>query len=219
MVFRRRDRRGILKILWNAIYPKGGWARAYEYVKHRLRRLPGTPEQIARGVFAGVFTSFTPFYGMHFIVAAIVAVASRGSVLAALLGTFFGNPLTYVPIGAVSLWLGNLMLGREASDSFHGSFGRKFFDAGADLWYNFLAIFTSAEAEWAGLFRFWDKIFLPWLVGGIIPGVITGVIFYYLSVPVIRVYKNRRKGRFAERLAELRQKAKLRRDDDTTGDT
>ncbi|MGB0798882.1 MAG: DUF2062 domain-containing protein, partial [Planktomarina sp.] len=100
MVFRRRDRRGVIRAIWEVIYPKGGWTRAYTYVKHRLHRLPGTPEQIARGIAVGVFTSFTPFYGLHFLVAAGLALMLRGSVLAALLGTFFGNPLTYIPIGA-----------------------------------------------------------------------------------------------------------------------
>ena len=35
--------RAIAEFLW----PRGGWARAYYYVKHRLKRLPDTPERIA----------------------------------------------------------------------------------------------------------------------------------------------------------------------------
>ena len=96
-MFKRRNKRGVIRATWEFIWPRGGWARAYEYIKHRLRRLPGTPEQIARGVWAGVFASFTPLYGLHFIVAALIAVVARGSVIASLIATFFGNPLTYVP--------------------------------------------------------------------------------------------------------------------------
>ncbi|MEL6961065.1 MAG: DUF2062 domain-containing protein, partial [Pseudomonadota bacterium] len=61
MVFKRRDPkpflRGALELLW----PRGGWARAFHYVRHRLRRIPDSPERIARGIWAGVFTTFSPF--------------------------------------------------------------------------------------------------------------------------------------------------------------
>jgi uncharacterized protein (DUF2062 family) len=46
------------------------------------------------------------------------------------------------------------------------------------------------------------------MVGALIPGVITGLICYYLSVPVIRAYQKRRnKGVLKARLARLKQKA------------
>ena len=112
MVFKRRDRRPIWKVVVDFIYPRGGWTRAATYVKYRLRRLPDTPEKISRGVWAGVFAAFTPFYGMHFLVAFILARLMRGNVIAALMATFFGNPLTYVPIGVAALWTGHWLLGR-----------------------------------------------------------------------------------------------------------
>ena len=99
VVFKRRTPKTWLAAIRDFFWPRGGWTRAFHYVKHRLRRLPDSPERIARGIWAGVFTTFTPFYGMHFVVAAILALFMRGNILAALMGTFFGNPLTYVPIG------------------------------------------------------------------------------------------------------------------------
>ena len=97
--------------MWEFFYPRGGWARAFEYVKLRLNRLPGSPEQIARGIWAGVFASFTPFFGLHFLLSALIAVILRGNILAALLGTFIGNPLTYVPIAWVGIQSGHMILG------------------------------------------------------------------------------------------------------------
>ena len=61
MVFKRRDRRAVINIMRDLLWPKGGWSRAFQYVKHRVRRLPDTPERIARGIWVGVFTTFTPF--------------------------------------------------------------------------------------------------------------------------------------------------------------
>ena len=103
MVFKRRDPKPFLRAVKEFLWPRGGWSRAFHYVKHRMRRLPDDPERIARGIWVGVFTTFTPFYGVHFIVAAVLARIMQANMLAALMSTFFGNPLTYVPIGLVSL--------------------------------------------------------------------------------------------------------------------
>lgn len=194
------------------VYPRGGWARAFHYVKHRVRRLPGSPERIARGVWAGVFTTFTPFYGLHFIVAAVIARVMQGNILAALMATFFGNPLTYVPIGLISLKTGNWLLGTEFQDGVHRSFGGKFVDAGRDLKDNIVALVTGRELDWSGLAVFYDQVFFPYLVGGIIPGIVASTIAYYLSVPLIRAYQKRRKGAIKAKLEAIKQKAAARTD-------
>jgi uncharacterized protein (DUF2062 family) len=204
VVFKRRDRRPVWQVVVDFFYPRGGWVRAFEYVKHRVRRLPDTPEKISRGIWAGVFVAFTPFYGLHFICAALLAKLMRGNILASLLATFFGNPLTYLPIAATSLWFGHLILGRRPTDGIERSLGKKFTEAWADLWHNLKAIFTDETMEWAGLVRFHDDVFLPYLVGGLIPGVITASIVYGLSVPVIRAYQNRRRKKLEAKLAQLR---------------
>ena len=69
------------------------------------------------GISAGVFASFTPFYGLHFIIAIIIAKLIKGNILASLSGTFFGNPLTYVPIGIVSLKMGHFIMGTNQPTS------------------------------------------------------------------------------------------------------
>ena len=208
MVFKRRDRRSIWATVREALWPRGGWARAARYVQHRLHRLPDPPERIARGIFAGVLTTFTPFYGLHFVTAAIIAWVMRGNILAALLSTFFGNPLTYVPIGVVSMKTGYWLLGLGEVAHAHGSIGHKFAKAGEDLWRNLGALFTGAEPNWTGLRLFYDEVFFPYMVGGILPGIIAGLICYYVSVPVIRAYQNRRKGVLKAKLAALKKKKK-----------
>ncbi|SEP83198.1 DUF2062 domain-containing protein [Thalassovita taeanensis] len=209
MVFKRRDRRPIWQIVLEFFWPRGGWGRAARYVKHRLHRLPDPPEKIARGIFAGVFTTFTPFYGIHFVVAGGLALIMRGNVLAALLGTFFGNPLTYLPIGVISMRMGYFLLGRGPHDGeeVHRSLGGKFLDAGADLKDNFVAMFTDRDMDWHNLGVFYHEVFFPYMIGGIIPGLIAGLIAYYLSVPLIRAYQKRRKGVLKAKLAALKKKA------------
>lgn len=196
----------------DTLWPRGGWSRAFQYVQYRLRRLPGTPETIARGIWAGVFTAFTPFYGLHFLIAAILARLMQGNMLAALLGTFFGNPLTYVPIAVVALETGHFMLGGDFTDRGEGKIWRAFGDAGHDLWYNFKALFTEAEADWSGWAVFNQEVFWPYFIGGIIPGIIAATVCYYLSVPVIRAYQKRRRGIISAKFAVLKKKAAERAD-------
>lgn len=194
------------------LYPRGGWARAFHYVKHRVRRLPDSPERIARGIWAGVFTTFTPFYGFHFLVAFLIARIMRGNILAAIMATFFGNPLTYVPIGVISLQTGHWLLGTGRGDVSGRSFGGKFVDAWRDLKFNFMTLFNDNVPDWDGLTAFYHQIFYPYMIGGLIPGVITASICYYLSVPLIHAYKKRRIARIRAKFAAIKEKAAAKAD-------
>lgn len=215
-MFKRRDRRPIWQIVISVLYPRGGWGRAAQYVKHRLRRLPDTPEKISRGIAAGVFTSFTPFYGLHFIIAAVSARLVRGNILAALLGTFFGNPLTYIPIGVASLGTGYWMLGRpfntavfgigERQDNSFCALGCRFGNAFGDIWHNLKAIFTPERADWHGLSDFYFEVFYPYIIGSVIPGAICALVSYYLSVPLIAAYQKRRRSALRAKLDQLKKK-------------
>ena len=226
-MFKRRDRRPIWRIVVDFVYPRGGWSRAFEYVKHRVRRLPDTPEKISRGIAAGVFAAFTPFYGLHFIFAALLARLMRGNILAALLATFFGNPLTYIPIGVASLGTGYWLLGIPFNPALLG-FGRRlqhdyctlgcrFGNAFSDITHNLWAIFTPSKADWRGVIDFYWDIFFPYMIGGIIPGLICGGICYYISVPVITAYQNRRRKALQNKLGQLTKKPNP--EDDGTGGT
>lgn len=194
------------------VYPKGGWTRAFHYMKHRVRRLPDTPERIARGIWAGVFASFTPFYGLHFLIAFLLARLMRANILAALSGTFFGNPLTYVPIGVISLKTGHFLLGTRFDEGEHRSFFGKFADAGQDLKNNLCALFTDVDADWRGLQVFYDEIFYPYLIGGLIPGVVFATASYFLALPLIRAYQLRRRARIKAKFEEIKKKAQAEAD-------
>ncbi|MGI9368700.1 MAG: DUF2062 domain-containing protein [Ruegeria sp.] len=210
MVFKRRDRRPPVQIASEFVYPRGGWTRAFHYVKHRVRRLPDTPERIARGIGAGVFASFTPFYGMHFFIAVLLARLINGNMLAALSGTFFGNPLTYVPIGVVSLKTGHFLLGTEFVEGETKGLMRNFANALSDLKNNFVAMFTDRIADWDGLSEFYQEVFFPYMIGGIVPGIVAGFICYYLSLPVTRTYQQRRRAKIKAKFDEIKRLAEAK---------
>lgn len=181
------------------VYPTGGFLRAIQYVRLRLTRLPDEPHRIARGVFCGVFMSFTPFFGLHFLGAGLMAWLIRGNILAALLATFVGNPLTTPFVAITSVEFGHWLLGIESPLTFL-SIVEAFGNAGRELWQNFLAIFTDAHTHWGSLKRFFDTIFLPYLVGGILPGLVVSLLFYWGTIPLVRAYQKIRANKLRERV-------------------
>ncbi|WP_299566433.1 DUF2062 domain-containing protein [uncultured Sulfitobacter sp.] len=206
MIFKRRDPKPFLRSVAEFLWPRGGWTRAFHYVKHRMRRLPDSPERIARGIWAGVFTTFTPLFGMHFVVAALLARVMKGNILASLMATFVGNPLTFVFIALASLKSGHWILGTELEQGELRALSTKFSDAGVDLWQNFLSIFTSAQMDWSGLAIFSRDVFYPYLIGGILPGIFFATLSYYLMVPILRAYQKRRKGLIKAKFEALKAK-------------
>jgi uncharacterized protein (DUF2062 family) len=213
MVFRRRDRRSPWRAALEAVRPRGGWRRAIEYIKHRLRRLPDSPEKIGRGMAAGVFISFTPFYGFHFIGGLLIAWAIRGNLLASMIGTFVNNFVTLVPISAMAMGLGYWILGDDLRPGKVEELGRIFAEAGRDLWHNVWALFTPETMDWAGLHLFFRDVFWPYLVGGLGPGLLVALVSYWLTVPLVRAYQAARRKALEERLAQrLRPPGPGRRD-------
>ena len=209
----KRNPRSYLRTVAEFFYPRGGWYRASRYVIYRVRRLPDPAHRISRGIAAGIFASFTPFFGMHFLTAAIISWVMRGNVLAALLATFVGNPLTFPLIAEVSVNLGNAMLG-QPSNVHLPEIISQFAAATTDFWSNIKAPFTDHVVDWSRLSEFFHRVFIPYLVGCIIPGIIAGTIGYILSNPVIHAYQRRRIKKMKDR---YEKRLRSRRDD--TGDT
>jgi len=218
LVFRRKNKLGWWQALRQILYPRGGWSRAISYLGHRLSRIKDSPHKISRGIAAGVFVSFTPFFGFHFLLAAIIAFVIRGNVLSAILATFFGNPLTFPFISGGSLWFGTFLLGRDFSEGQFRSSRNSFNEVMHELYENIKSIFNSTTAQWSETSEFfitlWGNIsefinifLFPYFVGGIIPGVFFGVLFYFSSVPIIAVYQNRRTGKIKQKWEKLKKRA------------
>jgi hypothetical protein len=202
-VFRRRTPKTWIIWFWHLLWPDGGWNRAFEYIKYRMKRLPDSPKRISIGISAGVFASFTPFYGLHFFIAIIIAKLLRGNMLAALSGTFFGNPLTYVPIGVISLSVGHFILGTNQPTS--EEIIEIFVGAWDDFGDNLIALYVNEVMTWTRFEVFLNKVLLPYSIGCIIPGLIASGVSYYLCFPLILAFKNRRQNIF-KKLSKYRKK-------------
>lgn len=204
MVFRRRTPLSLLQRLRSALLPPGGWGRSFRYLRHRAGRLPDAPHRIARGIACGVFASFTPLFGLHFFLAVLLAWIARGNVIAALIGTAAGNPLTFPFIAVLSIDLGHMILDSRADGVPMSQIMTAFGQAGDEIFRNIRAIFGSEEMRWDRLERFFRGVFLPYLVGGLGPGIIAATAAYWLSLPALSGYQ---KLRTARREAMARKQA------------
>ncbi len=171
MLFKRREAESFLGRMRVHLWPRRSWSRSSRYVVYRLRRLSDTPHAVALGFAVGVFSALTPFIGTHLVMAVFVAWVIGGSVVAAVLGTFFGNPLTYPAIWFATYQLGNFMLGATAEPK---------------------PIDLSAGIFQSSLDQLWP-ILKPMALGCIPLGLAFGALSYVLVKPMVVAYKNRRR--------------------------
>ena len=178
------------------MWPRRGWRRALEYVWHRMSRLSGTPHSIALGFAAGVFASFTPFMGFHFVIGFAIAFALGGSLVASAFGTFFGNPLTFPFIWILTYKLGAFLLGIDGTADVE-------MDLPATAWW---MLFNDPSALWAKFLEELWPVIRPMTVGGVPLGTTVGCFLYFPVKYMVRVYQSRRKQKLAER-AELQKRS------------
>lgn len=178
MLFKRREKRPFMEKARAWVAPRRGWRRVIDYWRHRMKRLPDSPTRIALGFACGVYTSFTPFFGLHFLVAAGLAWVLRGNILASAIGTFVGNPVTFPFIAATCLELGVLITGGVIARDIE------------DLPFTDMAILFLSNIE---------KMVFPYFVGGLAPGIGCAVASYFIVKPVVAGYQKRRRARLLAR--------------------
>jgi hypothetical protein len=153
-MFGRRNPLPVHHRVWSVVWPKAGWRRASRYMAHRVRRLPGTPYRIAAGVASGAAVSFTPFIGLHFVAAALLALLLRGNVVASAIGTAVGNPWTFPFIWTWIYTLGQWLMGADAASDFPATLDMDYiFERPLDvLWPMTLGALPTAVVAWIVIF-------------------------------------------------------------------
>lgn len=205
MVFKRRDKPPLSARLREAVLPRRGWRRGIEYIAHRIRRLPDSPHRIALGFSCGVMMSFTPFFGLHLVGSMALAWLIGGNVLAAAIGQVVGNPFTLPFIAWISMTLGRRILGTGLTGRDFERVLHAFTLAAQGLWETFLSLFGLGESQWQKITLIWSEVMLPYFVGGLLPGLATSIVFYYLVRALVAAYQSARRRRAQRpRLADTR---------------
>ena len=146
----------------------------------RLLAIDDPPERTALAFSIGVFIAFSPFLGLHTIMATLLAFLFKFNKIAIYTGTFLNNPfLTLVPIIIVSYGVGAFILGRPLGIP----------PEGVELLKN-PAIFSS---------DYYRKVFVqswyivyPFAIGGMVLSVVCSVVAYPLTLRALRAYRRRR---------------------------
>ena len=175
--------------LKNWLWPRRGIRRAWMYAWHRVVRISASPHVIAIGFAAGAFASFTPFVGLHFIVAGLLAIVVGGNVLASALGTFVGNPITFPFIWYATYNLGGLFLGYERRENIDISLPEG----------TFAKLFTAPGGSFQMIWELIGPVVTPMFFGGLPLGLMIAAIGYFAVYPGVDSYQRRRRHRLAVR--------------------
>ena len=199
-MFKRRERRSIFRFFYEVIFSFKGISRAIEYVAIRLKRIPDTPHKISLGMSCGIFASFTPLFGLHFLIAGLLSYLLRANVLASLIGTFVGNPITFPIITVFNLKLGEWILG---SSEYSSGDGGKIFEGFLDfiflIYKSFFTEGSIGENNVPRMNEFLNGVFIPYSLGGLIFGIFIAVISYFLLRPLVATYQKKRSALKAKR--------------------
>ncbi len=134
-----------------------------------LLKLNNTPHDIALGVSVGVFIAILPIYGFHTLVMIIAAILiRRANKIAIFLGTNISLPPTLPFITWVGYDIGRAVLNRGY-----------------------------APLSWSDFrymsFQKFIRLYPPLFLGSIILGIICAVVFYILTLIVLKILKKRHK--------------------------
>ena len=206
-MFKRRERRSIFRFFYEVVFSLKGISRAIEYVGIRLKRIPDTPHKISLGMSCGIFASFTPLFGLHFLIAGLLSYLLRANVLASLIGTFVGNPITFPIITVFNLKFGEWLLG---SSEYSSGDGGKIFEGFLDfiflIYKSFFTEGSIGENSVPRMNEFLNGVFIPYSLGGLILGVFSAIISYFLLRSLVSTYQKKR-----DALKAKRSKKKLMR--------
>ena len=95
MPFGRKKKKRLITSILNFIKIFFAFSRTKKYISLSLKRIKGTPQALSLGLATGIAVSFTPFIGLHSLLAIFISWVIGGSMAAALIGTLFGNPWTF----------------------------------------------------------------------------------------------------------------------------
>ncbi len=140
----------------------------------RLLTLDDPPERTALAFAVGVFIAFSPFLGLHTIMAVLAAFIFRFNKIAIFSGTFINNPfLTLVPIIIASYATGAFLLGRPLRISSEG-----------------IQLLKEPHLLTADYYhRLWRegwKVVWPFTVGGMVLSVVCSLVAYPVTFRLLR---------------------------------
>ncbi len=111
----------------------------------------------------------------------------RGNVLASAIGTFFGNPWTFILI-----WLADYEVGLSVIHSLgYGADLRMLSieELGVTMGHVIQFMSLSGAITWADLVVDFEQVFMPMLIGGIVLGLVAWVVSFFLTLWAVKGWR------------------------------
>jgi uncharacterized protein len=124
---------------------------------------------LARGFAIGIFWGMFPLPGVQMLIAAVTAAFLRGSKVAAIAGTWLGNPLTTLPLTALNFHVGQMLLGRT--------------------WTQLPENIQTID----GFLQLGGEAIGSYLLGCLVMGILCGMVSYVIGIPVVAFFQKRAK--------------------------
>ncbi|WP_455481113.1 DUF2062 domain-containing protein [Bartonella sp. B12(2025)] len=167
MLFCRRELIDFVKRMRFWLYPRRSFFRTFCYIYKRILRISATPHKVALGFSIGIFLACSPLFGMHIILAIFFSWILRGNFAAAIIGTVFSNPLTFLLIVMADYKVGYFCLSLFSNVN-EISFSQ------IRVLFNGLTL-SNVPLLFKGT---WDLIMRPMILGGALLGFIFGGLSY-----------------------------------------
>ena len=186
MLFKRRNPADFRERLRLALWPRRSFRRSARYFTKRVLRLRATPHAIAAGVAAGVFASFFPL-GVHLVVALAISWLIAGNLVAAAIGTAFGNPLTIPVMWGATYEVGYMILHGGETGSIQPAHIGSLIDE-------------------MGIAALWEPLLEPMIVGALPLGFAFAAAAYWLTRWAVAAFHERRRVRLAAKAGRPAEK-------------
>lgn len=191
VMFKRKNPLTFLQKLRQTLWPRMGWLRVLKFYRARIVRLASPTRTIAANLAAGAAMSFTPFFGIHIFGAMAIAwlLGAGVNVIAAVVGTFVGNPWTFPFLLYSSNRVGGWVLQKTGLMD-------RIMHVDPDF------VEKHGDGLWAFLTQNFYDVFVPTAVGGTLLAILSYPVYYYVFYYTVRG---------AQRARRLRMKLKQRK--------
>jgi uncharacterized protein (DUF2062 family) len=160
---------------------------AARFVKFRILHVDDTPQRIARGVAVGFWVAFTPFLGLHMVLALALAVVLKANRAMAVLSVWVSNPFTFLPIHVPAYLVGRFFLVK-----FHPASVEP--DQIGELLnsiFSFSSLLTRLHTPtfWKNAAEVFGKIGLEVTIGGFVLGTLAAGIGYFATYRIVTTHR------------------------------
>ncbi len=143
------------------------YKKALKYLYYRAVRIHGKPREVAMGMAIGLAVGMTPTMGVQMLIAVAISSLAGQSKIAAVVGAWITNPVTFIPLYSATYALGAVVMGRPLVP-----------DEGLET------LITSPKL-------IFSDILLPCWVGGLISAVPIAILGFWISYQAVIAYRLR----------------------------